>query len=118
MVTPPFHRLIPTIYPNGRHITKQCKMHAISAFSGIFAQIAKRETVNFDIKNALICRLFASKKGSAPALCEALKIIFSPPGFFFDYSEEDIGGWKYQILFMARINKLISYESNAEIISL
>ena len=82
MVTPPFHRLIPTIYPNGRRITKQRKMHAISAFSGIFAQIAKRETVNFNIKNALICRLFAYKKGFAPALCEALKITFPPLGLF------------------------------------
>lgn len=92
MVTPPFHRLIPTIYPNGRRITKQRKMHAISAFSSILAQTVKRATVSFDIKNTLICRLFAFKKGSALAQCEALKISFHRWGFFFAYSGGDIGG--------------------------
>ena len=92
MVTPPFHQLIPTIYPNGQRITKQRKKHAISAFSSILAQTVKRATVNFGIKNTLICRLFAFKKGFALAQCEALKIIFHRRGFFFDYSGGDIGG--------------------------
>ena len=92
MVTPPLHRLIPTIYPNGQRITKQRKMHAISAFSSILAQTVKRATVNFGIKNTLICRLFAFKKSSALAQCEALKISFHRWGFFFAYIGGDIGG--------------------------
>ena len=102
---------ISTIYPKSRFCTKRHKRRCFQSFSGFFESYSR----NAEKEN---CKFEPRKCSFVLRSCIHKQFCSLGRGFFFDYSEGDIGGWKYQMLFIARINKSISYESNTEIISL